>query len=45
MFIYKLGVIHFVGVEILTSFWFLFHNFGSRHSKSQSSALKTRMIV
>jgi len=34
MAIYKLGVIHprleFVGVEILTTFWFLWHNFDSR---------------
>jgi len=35
MAIYKLGVIHprveFVGVEILTTSWFLCHNFGSRY--------------
>jgi len=37
MAIYKLGVIHprfpFVGVEILTTFCFLWHNFGSRYAR------------
>ena len=37
MAISKLGVIQprspFVGVEILTSFWFLWHSFGSRYAR------------
>jgi len=37
MAIHKMGVIHprfsFVGVEILTTFWFLCHNFGSRYAR------------
>jgi len=37
MAIYKRGVIHFrlvfVGVEILTIFCFLWHNFGSRYAR------------
>jgi len=37
MAIYKLGVGHprlvFEGVEMLTSFWFLWHNFGSRYAR------------
>jgi len=37
MALYKLGVIQprfpFVGVEILTTFWFLCHNFGSRYAR------------
>jgi len=37
MVVYKLGVIHFrlefAGVEMLTTFWFLWHNFGSRYAR------------
>jgi len=37
MAIYTLGVIHpridFVGVNILTTFWLLWHNFGSRYAR------------
>ena len=37
MAIYKLGLIHprleFVGVEILTIFWVLWHSFGSRYAR------------
>jgi len=37
MAIYQIGVIHprldFVGVEILTTFWFLWNNFGSRYAR------------
>jgi len=37
MAIYKLGFIHarleFVGVKILTTFCFLWHNFGSRYAR------------
>jgi len=37
MAIYKLGVIHprlvFEGAEILTIFWFLGHDFGSRYAR------------
>jgi len=37
MAIYKMGVIHprleFVGVEILTTFGFLCHNFGCRYAR------------
>jgi len=46
MAIYKRGVIPpwlpFLGVEILTTFWFLWHNFLSRYARNQSRALKTR---
>jgi len=38
MAIYKMGVIQprlpFVGVEILTTFWYLCHNFGSRYARN-----------
>jgi len=37
MAIYTLGVIHprleVIGVEILTTVWFLWHNFGSRYAR------------
>ena len=41
---YKLGAIHprfpFVGVEILTTFWFLWHNFGSRYARKAIESSK-----
>jgi len=44
MAIYKLGVIHlrfpFVGVEIWTTFWFLWHNFGFRYSRKPIKGYK-----
>jgi len=40
----KLGVIHprlaFEGVEILTTFCFLWHNFGSRYARKQIKGSK-----
>ena len=44
MAIYKMGVIQprfpFVGVNILTTFWFLFHNFDSRYARKPSKGSK-----
>jgi len=44
MAIYKLGVMHprlvFEGVGILTTFWFLWHNFGSRYARKQIKGSK-----
>jgi len=44
MAIYKLGVIHprlvFEGVEILTTFCFLWHNFGSRYARKSIKGSK-----
>jgi len=44
MAIHKLGVIHprfpFVGVEILTTFWFLWRNFGSRYARKPTKGSK-----
>ena len=44
MAIYKMGVIHpsleFVGVKILTTFWFLCHNFGSRYARKSIKGSK-----
>jgi len=44
MAIYKLGVVHsrleFVGVEILTTFLFLWHNFGSRYARKPIKSSK-----
>jgi len=41
---YKLGVIQprfpFVGVEILTTFWFLWRSFGSRYARKSIKASK-----
>jgi len=41
---YKLGIIHsrleFAGVEILTSFCFLLHNFGSRYARKSIQGSK-----
>jgi len=49
MAIYKLGVFHprleFVGVEIFTTFCFLWRNLVSDMLESQSRDLKTRMII
>jgi len=42
--VYKLGVIHprleFAGVEIFTTFWFLWHNFGSRYARKPIKSSK-----
>jgi len=44
MAIYKMGVIHprleFVRVEILTTFWFLWHNFGSKYARKPIKSSK-----
>jgi len=44
MAIHKLGVIHpkleFVGVESLTTFWFLWHNYGSRYARKPITGSK-----
>jgi len=49
MTIYKLGAIQpslpFVRVEILTTFCFLWHNFGSRYARKPTKGYKTRVIV
>jgi len=49
MAMYKQGVIQplvsFLGVEILTTFWFLWHNVDPDMLESQSRALKSRGIA
>jgi len=44
MAIYKRGVIHprlvFVWVEILTTFWVLWHNYGSRYARKPNKGFK-----
>jgi len=38
-------LVSFLGVEILTTFCFLWHNFWYRYAESQSRALKTHGIA
>jgi len=38
-------MVTFLGVEILTTSWFLWHNFDPDMLESQSRALKTRKIA
>ena len=35
----------FVGVEILTTFWFMGHNFGFRYGRKTTKGSKDSMVV